>query len=214
LKRGNRKRLYTGIVLLAAFLLFTAAVRMIDVQTIGPIGSRVGFASVNGFAHRMTGVHMDLYLLTDWLSVIPAGIAVGFAALGLAQWIGRKSILRVDRSILLLGGFYAAVLAAYLFFEAFPVNCRPVLIDGALEASYPSSTAVLVLCVMVTDAMQLKTRMEAGAVRQIVLFLIAVFAVLMVLLRLLSGVHWLTDIIGGVLLSGGLVCLYAWAAHF
>ena len=213
MNKKKRKTLRAAICLLAAFLLWTAAVRTVDVRAIGPMGSSVGLAAVNGFVHRMTGVHMGLYLLTDWLSVVPAGFAAGFAALGLAQWVGRKSILRVDRSILALGGFYMLVLAAYLFFEVFIVNYRPVLIEGVLEASYPSSTTVLVLCVMTTAAMQLSGRMKCGAGRRAALAGMAAFAALMVLCRLLSGVHWLTDIVGGVLLSGGLVCLYAWATE-
>lgn len=212
MNKKKRKTLRAAVCLLAAFLLWTAAVRTVDVRAIGPMGSSVGLAAVNGFVHRMTGVHMGLYLLTDWLSVVPAGFAAGFAALGLAQWVGRKSILRVDRSILALGGFYMLVLAAYLFFEVFIVNYRPVLIEGVLEASYPSSTTVLVLCVMTTAAMQLSGRMKCGAGRRAALAGMAAFAALMVLLRFLSGVHWLTDIVGGILLSGGLVCLYAWAA--
>ena len=213
LKRGRGRKLRAGAGLLAAFALFTAAVCVFDVQAIGPAGSTVGFAAVNGFVHRLTGVNMDLYVLTDWLSLIPAGFAAGFAALGLAQWIKRGSIRRVDRSILTLGVFYAAVLAAYVLFEVFPVNYRPVLIDGALEASYPSSTTVLVLCVMTTAAMQLDGRIRSGAVRRLASCLIIGFAAMMVLFRLVSGVHWLTDIAGGVLLSGGLVSLYAWAAE-
>ena len=212
MNKKKRKTLRAAVCLLAAFLLWTAAVRTVDVRAIGPMGSSVGLAAVNGFVHRMTGVHMGLYLLTDWLSVVPAGFAAGFAALGLAQWVGRKSIHRVDRSILTLGGFYMLVLAAYLFFEVFIVNYRPVLIEGVLEASYPSSTTVLVLCVMTTAAMQLSGRMKCGAGRRAALAGMAAFAALMVLLRFLSGVHWLTDIVGGILLSGGLVCLYAWAA--
>ena len=213
MNKKKRKTLRAAVCLLAAFLLWTAAVCTVGVRAIGPMGSSVGLAAVNGFVHRMTGVHMGLYLLTDWLSVVPAGFAAGFAALGLAQWVGRKSILRVDRSILTLGGFYMLVLAAYLFFEVFIVNYRPVLIEGVLEASYPSSTTVLVLCVMTTAAMQLSGRMKCGAGRRAALAGMAAFAALMVLLRFLSGVHWLTDIVGGVLLSGGLVCLYAWAAE-
>ena len=213
MNKKKRKTLRAAVCLLAAFLLWTAAVCTVDVRAIGPMGSSVGLAAVNGFVHRMTGVHMALYTLTDWLSVVPAGFAAGFAALGLAQWVGRKSILRVDRSILALGGFYMLVLAAYLFFEVFIVNYRPVLIEGVLEASYPSSTTVLVLCVMTTAAMQMSGRMKHGAGRRAALAGMAAFAALMVLLRFLSGVHWLTDIVGGVLLSGGLVFLYAWAAE-
>lgn len=212
MKKKTDRNLRAALWLLAAFVLLTAAVCVIDVKPIGPQGAAVGFAAVNGFVHRMTGVHMNLYVLTDRLSVVPAGFAAGFAALGLRQWIRRKHILRADRSLLALGGFYAALLAAYVFFEVFPVNFRPVLIDGRLEASYPSSTTMLVLCVMTTARMQLKWRIKSGAVRRSACISIAAFTALMVAGRLLSGVHWLTDIVGGALLSGGLIRLYAWAA--
>ena len=194
--------------LLAAFALFTAAVLIVDVQPIGPQGSSVGFATLNQWAHNLTGVHMPLYVITDWLSLIPAGCILGFALLGLWQWMSRKSILKVDRDILALGGFYLAVAAAYVLFEVFSVNYRPVLIDGALEASYPSSTTMLSLCVMPTAAMQLQRRIADSRLRRWVCIAIAAFTVFMVFLRLVSGVHWLTDIVGGALLSAGLVMLY------
>lgn len=195
--------------LLAAFALFTAAVLIVDVQPIGPQGSSVGFATLNQWAHNLTGVHMPLYVITDWLSLIPAGCILGFALLGLWQWMSRKSILKVDRDILALGGFYLAVAAAYVLFEVFSVNYRPVLIDGALEASYPSSTTMLSLCVMPTAAMQLRRRIADSRLRRWVCIAIAAFTVFMVFLRLVSGVHWLTDIVGGALLSAGLVMGYA-----
>ena len=204
----NRKKLRMALILLAAFLLWTAAVCTIDVRAIGPQESRVGFAALNGFVHALTGVHMVLYVMTDWLSIVPAGFVLGFAILGLAQWIGRKSLLKVDRSILALGGFYAAVLAAYALFEIVVVNYRPVLIEGILEASYPSSTTMLVLCVIPTAMMQLSWRMKRSVLRRCVLGAMGAFTVVMVFFRLLSGVHWLTDIIGGAFLSAGLVLLY------
>lgn len=200
----KQKKLWTALALLAAFALWTLAVKWVDVQPIGPLSSSVGFAALNGAFHRMTGVHWSLYTLTDWLSLIPLGFVAGFGVLGLAQWIRRKKLLRVDRSILILGGFYLAVLAAFVLFEVFPVNFRPVLIEGVLEASYPSSTTMLVMCVMPTAAMELRRRIRNRAVT----WIIAAFTVFMVAGRLLSGVHWLTDIIGGGLLSAGLVILY------
>lgn len=199
-------------ILLAAFALFTAAVCRVDVRPIGPHGSAVGFATLNGFVHGLTGVHMDLYALTDWLSLAPLGLVLGFALLGLAQWIKRRSLLRVDRSILALGGFYIVVMAAYLLFEVLAVNYRPVLIGGELEASYPSSTTMLVLCVMITAMMQLRSRIKSHIFRRSVLFAMLVFAAFMVAGRFVSGVHWLTDIVGGMLLSAGLVLLYAFFA--
>ena len=213
MKKKNVKTIWAALGALAAFVLWTILVRCVDVQPIGPDGSQVGFAAINGAFHALTGVHWALYTLTDWLGLIPIGIAFGFAVLGLVQLIRRKSLLKVDRDLLILGGFYIAVLAAYLLFETVVINFRPVLIDGKLEASYPSSTTMLALCVLPTAMMQLKTRIHEDAVRRAVLVILAAFSVFMVVGRLISGVHWLSDIVGGVLLSAGLVSLYALAAN-
>lgn len=202
------KKLFLSVSFLTAFAVWTALVVLIDVKAIGPGGSRVGFAALNGAFHSFTGVNMWLYTLTDWLSLIPVFIMMGFAVLGLVQWIGRKNILKVDFNILALGGFYIVTLFAYLFFEEIVINYRPTLINGFLEASYPSSTTLLILCVMPTALMQFNLRIKSGILRTLVTVLITVFIIFMVGGRLVSGVHWLTDIIGGVLLSAGLVGMY------
>lgn len=204
----KKKHIIIAALFLAAFLLWTAAVLIIDVQSIGPQGSAVGFAAVNDFVRGLTGVHMVLYDLTDLLSLIPAGLMAGFALLGLTQWIRRKSLLKVDRSILALGGVYAAAAAAFVFFELFPVNCRPVLIEGVLEASYPSSTTMLALCVLPTAVMQLRSRIQNKPLRCGITWIGIAFTIFMVSGRLISGVHWFTDIIGGALYSTGIILLY------
>ena len=129
---NTQRNLLAAAANLLLFLLWTAAVKCIDVKPLGPNGSTVGFAALNGFFHDLTGVHRSLYVLTDWLGLVPIAFMFGFAVLGLCQWIGRKSLFRVDRSLLMLGGYYVLVLAAYLFFESFVINYRPVLIDGFL----------------------------------------------------------------------------------
>ncbi len=194
--------------LLISFILWTVAVRLIDVQAIGPRNSRVGFAVLNRSFHELTGVNFTLYTITDWLGLVPVAVCLGFAILGLVQWIGRRSIRKVDISILLLGGFYILVIAAYLLFEEIVINYRPVLINGYLEASYPSSTTLLVMCVMPTAIMQFNSRIRSRKFRVCVSILIAAFIAFMVIGRLISGVHWLSDIIGGALLSSGLVMTY------
>ena len=132
----------------------------------------------------------------------------GFAILGLVQWIKRKSLFKVDRSILVLGGFYIVVMAVYILFEMVVINYRPILIDGYLEASYPSSTTMLVMCVMPTAMMQLRTRIKNKVFSRCVMVAIATFVAFMVIGRLVSGVHWITDIIGGALFSAGIVMIY------
>ena len=208
MKKENRRSFCIAICLFVAFLLWTLAIRLLDVQAIGPQGSSVGFATINRLVYNLTGVHMILYTVTDWLGLVPIGFVIGFSLLGLFQWIKRKSLLKVDYSILVLGGFYIIVMMAYTLFEIFVVNYRPVLIDGYLEASYPSSTTLLVMCVMPTAIMQLNSRIKNDILKRCVACVIIAFIVFMVIGRLVSGVHWFTDIIGGVLLSTGLVLAY------
>ena len=208
MKKENQRNFCIATCMLFAFFLWTATIQFIDVQTIGPQGSSVGFATLNGFVHNLTGVHMSLYAITDWLGLVPLAFVMGFALLGLVQWIKRKYFLKVDYSILVLGGFYIVVMAVYVLFEVFVVNYRPVLIGGILEASYPSSTTMLVMCVMPTAIMQFNARIKNNILKRFVASAITVFVVFMVIGRLLSGVHWFTDIIGGALLSAGLVLMY------
>ena len=209
LYKMKRKHIYTGICLLIVFTLWTVLLHFVDVKAIGPMESTVGFATINGIFHKLTGVHITLYIITDWLGLVPVGFGFGFALLGLIQWISRKSIRQVDTSLLVLGGFYLVVLTVYLFFEQQVVNYRPVLIAGFLEASYPSSTTLLVLCVMPTAVIQLQHRIKSKRLRRFSRIVITAFVIFMVVGRLISGVHWFTDIVGGILLSAGLVMLYS-----
>ena len=208
MEKKNKKRLVLGAGLVVAFVLWTVLVCFVDVRTIGPEGSSVGFATLNGFVHELTGVNWLLYTVTDWLGLVPIAVALGFAILGLVQLIKRKSLWKVDHSILALGVFYIVVMAAYVFFEMVVINYRPTLIDGYLEASYPSSTTMLVMCVMPTAAMQLNARIKNTVFRRCAIIAIVAFTAFMVIGRLVSGVHWITDIIGGALLSTGLVTMY------
>jgi undecaprenyl-diphosphatase len=204
----KKKYLYASICSLATFVFWTLLVSFVDVKAIGPQGSSVGFATLNGFVHESVGVNMQLYEITDWLGLVPIGVALGFAILGFVQLINRRSLLKVDRSILALGVFYIVVMAAYVFFEIVVINYRPILIDGYLEASYPSSTTMLVMCVMPTAAMQAKSRIKNKALRACVIIAIIAFIAFMVVGRLISGVHWISDIIGGALFSLGIVLMY------
>ena len=204
-----KRTIYLSIFLLLSFVLWTLFVQWIDLASIGPQDSIVGFSTINGFFHRLTGVHLFLYQLTDWLSLIPLVFVLGFALLGLVQWFQRRSLFLVDRSLFILGGFYILVFLIFIFFEIYVINYRPILINGCLEASYPSSTTLLFLCVMPTAVMQLKHRLQNHCKVQY-LSLLTVFTAVIVALRAISGVHWITDIIGGILLSTGLVTLYSY----
>ena len=205
---GWKKAMTAGAVLLLLFVLWTVLIMTVDVQPIGPRESRVGFAGINGWFHKLTGVHMKIYTITDWLGLVPIAVCACFGVLGLTQLIKRKSLRKVDPDIILLGVYYILVILGYLIFEMVPINRRPVLIDGVLEASYPSSTTLLVLSVMPTLVFQANRRINNEKIRKTVVILAILFAAFMVIGRTVAGVHWLTDILGSVLLSAGLYLIY------
>ena len=226
MEKNRKKGITAGVILLLAFLLWTVLIMKADVQPVEiqpvratrditgvePETVSVGLAGINTRFHELTGVHMKIYTITDWLGLVPILICMGFGVLGLVQLIRRKSLLKVDPDIILLGIYYLVVIMAYLLFEMIPINYRPVLIDGALEASYPSSTTLLVLSVIPTLIFQVNRRAQNANVKRIVTVLAVLFAAFMVIGRLVSGVHWLTDIAGSVLLSAGLYLVYRSAA--
>ena len=214
MKEIRRKELLAGIVLLAVFALWTVLIRHIDVQNAGPNGTEIGFATINVWFHRLTGVHLLVYTITDWLGLVPIIICMCFGVLGLVQLVKRRSLFTVDSDILMLGVYYVVVILGYLLFEMVPINYRPILIDGNLEASYPSSTTLLVLTVMPTLKYQSDRRIANPVIRKVIMVFVFVFAAFMVIGRLISGVHWATDIIGSVFLSSGLFTIYRFMAEF
>ena len=210
--KRKKSGVLVALCLWLAFALWTALVCVVNVQAIGPQNSKVGFATLNAFFQNLTGMNTWLYNLTDWLGFVPIAVAVGFFVLGIAQWIARKDIRKVDFDILALGVFYIVVGLTYALFEFAVINYRPVLIEGILEASYPSSTTMLVSSVMPTAMLQLRKRIANKKLQTVVLSVTAVFTVFMVVGRLIAGVHWFSDIVGGLLFSGGAVLLYYTAA--
>ena len=211
----NEKNEFTaGILLLLAFVVWTVLIQTVDVQPVGVNGTTIGLASINTWFHKLTGVHMLVYTITDWLGLVPIFICLLFGIWGLVQLIKRRSLFKVDKDIILLGVYYVIVIFAYLIFEMIPINYRPILIDGLMEASYPSSTTLLVLSVMPTLKYQIDRRSSHSVLKTVITIFVISFSLFMVIGRLLAGVHWCTDIIGSVLLSMGLFKLYQFSVFF
>ena len=208
MKEKGKRLLFLGSIFIGAFIIWTLLIQKVDVQPLGVNGTNIGFSKINCWFHQLTGVHMEIYNITDWLGLVPVFICMIFGGIGFAQLMKRRSLLKVDYDIIFLGIYYVTVIFSYLIFEMIPINYRPILIEGFLEPSYPSSTTLLVLCVMPTLIEQVNRRSENVIFKGIIKAFVICFSSFMVLGRLISGVHWLTDIVGSIMLSLGLFCIY------
>ena len=208
MKEKGKRLSGAGCILIAGFVIWTLLIQKVDVQPLGVNGTNIGFATINCWFHQLTGVHMEIYTITDWLGLVPIFICMIFGGIGCVQLMKGRSLFKVDYDIILLGIYYVLVVLGYLIFEMIPINYRPILIEGVMEASYPSSTTLLVLCVMPTLIEQVNRRSEKKMVKKIVNVIVICFSAFMVLGRLISGVHWLTDIVGSIMLSAGMFCVY------
>ena len=207
------KKLICAAVCLILLLLLILAVKTLDVAAIGPEGTSIGLSRINGAIHEATGVHMLWYKLTNYLGILSILVVAGFALLGVYQLMKRKSLGKVDREILVLGGLYVLLFACYVLFEFVVVNRRPVLLPGDTypEASFPSSHTMLVFVILGSLLTVLGKYVKNRGIYRLLTAICGVLILVAVFGRLLSGVHWFTDILGGILLSAALLFCYAGA---
>lgn len=194
----------------ALFAALLVVVLNVDVAAIGPEGTRVGLSSLNKAVHDAVGVHLNWYTITDYLGYGALLVAALFAALGCAQMIKRRGFAKVDREILALGGLYVALLAIYVFFEKVIVNYRPIIMpdETAPEASFPSSHTMLACTILGSTILVLRKYVKNPPLRIALQAACAAAMAVLVIGRFYSGAHWLTDILGGLLISAALLSLF------
>lgn len=203
----KKKNLCLAILFTVLFLIFTLLVCTVDVQPIGLEGTSVGFATINGRTHTVLGDSDDWYLVTEYLGYVAIAEASTFVICGLIQWIRRKDLRKVDRDVLALGWMFLIVVVLYFFFDKLPISYRPMIPpdETVLETSFPSSHTMLALSVFGATLIILRDKVTDRTLRTVLTVLFFVLIASMIIGRLLSGAHWLTDIIAGIILGTSLL---------
>lgn len=211
---SQKKRAYQLFLLFAVLaVVITALVCLVDVRPVGPLGTKVGLSHLNKAVHQAIGFHTGLYKLTEVLGILAILTALSFVVIGILEWMARKSFHRIDPAIRRICVIYILVVILYGLFEVVVVNCRPVIMPGSVqpEASFPSSHSMLATAVMGTAVIGWQKILKKSRMRLILQTAALVILALTVVGRLISGVHWFSDIVAGLLYGLTLVSLYrAW----
>ena len=207
----NKNNLFVSGISGLLVMILIVLVRFVDVRPIGPEGTSIGLSRLNGFFFRLSGVNILWYHITDWLGVAAILVAFLFAMAGFVQLIKRRSILKVDREILAIGGLYIVVIGLYVLFEIVIVNYRPIIMPDGIhpEASFPSSHTMLVCVIMGSAIMLIGKYLKEKPLCRVLRGICAAIIGMTVIGRLIAGVHWFTDIVGGVLISIFLLSLFS-----
>ena len=208
LKIKNKNKLIKVLLLLLISIIYTLLVKYYDTNAIGPKYTVVGFSSLNALFSNLTGYNPFFYKLTNILGYITFIIVIFYGIIGIKQLITKKNLLKVDKKIIFMGIFYILVLLVYILFEKIIINYRPIILEKELEASYPSSHTMLALCICLSSLIINKNYIKNKKILKIVNILIIILMLTLVIGRVLSGVHWISDIFGGIIISAFLVSIY------
>ena len=208
--KASSKFILSGI-LLALFLLMIVLTLNVDVEPIGPNGTKVGFATMNGAVAKSMGYNDTWYKITQYLGYFALAVAGMFAVVGLVQLIQRRSLWKVDSNLLITGVLYVIVIGLYIFFNKVAVNYRPVIVPGEneIEASFPSSHTMLAIVVFGSAFLLIPRYIAKDGLKWALITIMAFAMMLTVVGRIIAGVHWLTDIFGGLLISVSLLACYS-----
>ena len=214
IKQSKSTALFASILLLISSAIFTIAVAFLDVEANPDGGHNIGLSTVNLAFHKSFPYNSLLHNISEYAGYIPVLFALFFAVMGAGQALKHKSFKKVDNVLFFMAGYYVLVGFVYLIFEKFCINVRPVMLDGEWEASYPSSHTLfsITLCastILVNDLFYAKAKWRKPMNIAAYVFMFAV-----PVMRLFSGVHWLSDIVGGVIISTALVSILNYAFFF
>lgn len=204
----RRKLFLTTAILLVIAIIYTLLVKYYDVASIGPKNSSVGFSGINALVHKTLPFNETWYKFTKYFGLIPVLYGVFYGIQGLMQLIKYKTLKKIDKRLIYLLTFYILMAITFVFFEKVIINYRPVLEDGALEASFPSTHTLIAVCFCASSLLISKYYIKDKKILKIFDIITYVLMIFLVVGRLIAGCHWLTDIMGGIIISTFLVSLF------
>lgn len=205
-KANNSKKKL--LIWIAIGLVYILLVAFVDQQKNPVSDNKIGWGTINKGLHEAIGVHLSLDGFTDifmYIALFTIGI---FAGIGIYQLIRNKSLHKVDSDIITLGIMYIVMALLYIVFDKIPIDYRPIIMDGEVESSFPSSHTMIIIAVLGTAIIQCKKRVKNTNIKLGLNIFLLICIVVNTICRFISGVHWFTDIVGGCIFGAVLIYLY------
>lgn len=203
MKENNKRNKFAAVLITALTVLFTIMVVTFDVQAIGPNGTSVGFASINKVFADLFAYNENFDKISDVIMYFSFLLVLAAVFMGVVELVKRKSLFKVDSEIIVYGVVLVILVILKVAFDKIALNYRPVLVPGEteLEASFPSTHAMISTALFAGFCMVINPYLKDKKIKTTVNALIGILIALEVVCRVIAGVHWLTDIIGGLLFA-------------
>ncbi len=140
---------------------------------------------------------------SDVILYISILFILGLIIYGIYQLYKRKSLFKVDKDIILTGfGFVFIIIIWFIFDKFIDINYRPIAVNGSAQTSFPS-THVMLACfsLLATTRIILKRNTNELKYNIITYGGVSILVILCSLGRILSKMHWTTDVLGAIFIS-------------
>lgn len=122
-----------------------------------------------------------------------------FVAVGIYQWITRKSLKKIDKTIwFLLIPLSLMLLTYFLFDHVFIWNTRP---DGSGEPSFPSTHTMIIATVFFCTAIALPKYIKQESMLIFLDIVMLAFVIMVPVGRVIANKHWVSDCVGALIFS-------------
>lgn len=137
--------------------------------------------------------------ITDIILITAIAILGVFAILSLTEWVKRKSLKKVDKELLAMLPSLALMAITYFIFDKlFILNTRP---NGSGEPSFPSTHTMVTATIFLMTMFALPKYIKNKSLRIILDVVMAILIVLVSIGRVAANMHWVSDVVGGLIFS-------------